>query len=282
MTGSQIVRSTLDPSAVRDLGALVASSAYFGDAREAAQAAVKIMAGAELGLGPIASMRGIDIIKGEVTLSAGAVAALVRRIGVYDYAIKRWDDSGCAIVFHRNGKPLMPVSEFGPQDAKRAGLDGQNYQRYPRNMYFARAMTNGARLHCPDLFVGAVYTSDELSDVVVDSGAPAELPPLRETDGAPEQDAPVEAPSEPPDGQADLHWDPITPEQEERLRELLRQARAEGLKSEMLRAILDGLGMGLVRIEAGWVRRLHGQEAARLIDRLDAGTADAPDDDIAF
>src|SRR4029077_10302649 len=162
------VNRAVDPAAVRDLGALVAASDYFADAKEAAQAAVKIMAGAELGLGPIASMRGIDIIKGEVTLSAGAVAALVRRSGVYDYAIKRWDDSGCAIVFHRHGKPLMPVSEFGPADAKRAGLGGANYQKYPRNMYFARAMTNGARMHCPDLFVGSVYTPAELNATAVE------------------------------------------------------------------------------------------------------------------
>ena len=280
MTGQELApRAPVDPAAVRDLGALVASSAYFADAREAAQAAVKIMAGAELGLGPIASMRGIDIIKGEVTLSAGAVAALVRRSGVYDYLIKRWDDSGCAITFFRHGKLLMPVSEFGPEDARRAGLGGQNYQRYPRNMYFARAMTNGARLHCPDLFVGSVYTSDELTEL-----------PTPEFDAPPDADVVTEAPTEPqdaqPDARARVHMHPITEAQETRLKAALGEATATGMKAEMLRSILDALGMGMVRIEAGWIRRLSSEEASKLITHLERDgnpeTVAPGPDDIAF
>ena len=276
---TEVVR--VDPAAVRDLGALVASSAYFGDAREAAQAAVKIMAGAELGLGPIASMRGIDIIKGEVTLSAGAVAALVRRSGVYDYAIKRWDDSGCAIVFMRNGKVLMPVSEFGPEDARRAGLGGQNYQRYPRNMYFARAMTNGARLHCPDLFVGAVYTPDELAAVDVSDAVDAEMV----VDGQVEEERPAEgaqdASTDVPDDPPPLHINPVTERQEERLKTLLSAAQSDGMTGQMLRLVLDGLGMGLVKVQAGWLRGLSQEEASKLIAHLEAVAA-PPDDSIAF
>jgi len=167
------------------LGSLVASSAYFSDAREAAQAAVKIMAGAELGIGPIASMRGVDIIKGEVTLAAGMVAALVRRSGVYDYDVTRWDNEACEIVFIRNGKALHPPSTFTLQDAHTAGLDRpnrdgspSNYQKFARNMLFARAMTNGARIHCPDIFIGAVYTPEELGKgEVVEPGPVAPTPP---------------------------------------------------------------------------------------------------------
>jgi len=168
------------------LGSLVASSAYFSDAREAAQAAVKIMAGAELGIGPIASMRGVDIIKGEVTLAAGMVAALVRRSGTYDYDVTRWDNEACEIVFIRNGKALHPPSTFTLQDAHTAGLDRpnrdgspSNYQKFARNMLFARAMTNGARIHCPDIFIGAVYTPEELGreDEVVEPGPVAATPP---------------------------------------------------------------------------------------------------------
>jgi len=156
----------LDADEAHHLGQLLAASGYFADAREAAQAAVKVMAGAELGLGPVASMRGVDIIKGEVSLGAGLVAALVKRSQKYDYKISRWDDEGCELVFYENGEPLTPPISFTHADAVRAKLaGGDNYQRYPRNMYFARAMTNGARLHCPDLFAGSVYTSEELGGV---------------------------------------------------------------------------------------------------------------------
>ena len=124
------------------------------------------MAGAELGFGPVASMRGIDIIKGEVTLAAGLVAALVRRSPEYDYEIRQWDNQGCEIVFTRNGRELTPSSKFTAEDARTARLGGDNYQKFPRNMFFARAMTNGARIDCPDLFAGAVYTAEELAPEV--------------------------------------------------------------------------------------------------------------------
>ena len=203
----------LDADEAHHLGQLLASSGYFADAREAAQAAVKVMAGAELGLGPVASMRGVDIIKGEVSLGAGLVAALVRRSERYDYDIRRWDDEGCEIVFTRDGKELQPPSTFTQADAQRADLIRPNrdgspgaYQKYPRNMYFARAMTNGARLHCPDLFAGSVYTSEEL-------GAPVEAdvvdavpePSPRSAPAAPPprpSSAPEAAPSSGPDGGA--------------------------------------------------------------------------------
>jgi hypothetical protein len=55
------------------------------------------------------------------------------------------------------------VSSFTMEDAKRAGLSGgDNWKKYPRNMLFARAMSNGAKWYCPDVFGGPVYTPDEL------------------------------------------------------------------------------------------------------------------------
>jgi hypothetical protein len=165
MAGDLILAPTrvLNADEAHHLGSLLAASGYFADARDAAQAAVKVMAGAELGLGPVASMRGVDIIKGEVSLGAGLVAALVRRSGRYDYEVKRWDDQGCVILFTRDGKALHPEVSFTHEDAVKAGLaGGDNYRKYPRNMYFARAMTNGARLHCPDIFAGSVYATGEL------------------------------------------------------------------------------------------------------------------------
>lgn len=269
----------LSPQAVRDLGALVASSAYFADAREAAQAAVKIMAGAELGLGPIASMRGIDIIKGEVTLSAGAVAALVRRSGVYDYRIKQWDESGCSIVFTRMGEVLMPVSSFGPEEARRAGLDGGvNYKRYARNMYFARAMTNGARLHCPDLFVGSVYTPDELAAVDVSESVYTELDP-----GVPP--GPENASEGTPGASTGFPADASPAVEEAEVVAVLKQrlsvAMEEGMGGGQLRQIMDGLGIAAV-IEPGWVSRLSPAEAERLAAHLAAIRLEPDPEDIAF
>jgi hypothetical protein len=285
MTGSDLtVRYPLPHAAdLQQLGALVASSAYFSDAREAAQAAVKIMAGAELGIGPIASMRGIDIIKGEVSLAAGMVAALVRRSGVYDYRVARWDNEACEIVFTRKGRPLTPPSVFTLEDAERAGLRGDNYRKFPRNMLFARAMTNGARVHCPEVFVGAVYTPDELVDgeVILEPSEPP-APPAPPADASPpggQERAPQAtepAPAEPvPDAAEEavpvVHVYPVTEAQSAEIKRLLREAMQRGMTLAILRTELDHMGLQDVPLQAGWTNRLSKEKASDLIAFLRLG-----------
>ena len=64
---------------VMTLGKMLSQSGYFADAKQAAQAAVKVLAGQELGFGPIASMTGIYIVKGKVTLSANLIGAAIKK-----------------------------------------------------------------------------------------------------------------------------------------------------------------------------------------------------------
>jgi hypothetical protein len=145
------------------LGKVFAESGFFADTRAAAQAVVKVLAGQELGFGPVASMTGVNIIKGRVTLSANLIAAAIRRSGRYDYRVRRLDDQGSEIEFLMSGE-VIGMSSFTMDDAKKAGLaGGDNWRKYPRNMLFARAMSNGAKWYCPDVFGGTpVYTLDEL------------------------------------------------------------------------------------------------------------------------
>ena len=148
------------------LGRVYAASGVFADTRGAAQAVVKILAGREMGFGPNASMTGVNIIRGRVTLSANLMAAAVRRSRRYDYRIRKHTDSECVIEFLMDGQPIG-TSSFTMEDARRAGLaHGENWKKYPRNMLFARAISNGAKWHCPDVFGGPVYTPDELGAAV--------------------------------------------------------------------------------------------------------------------
>lgn len=142
-------------------GELLARSGYFADAREAAQAFVKVLAGRELGVGDIAAMTGIYIVKGRVTLSANLMAALVKRSGRYNYKVIRLDDAACELEFYEDGSPAG-WSAFTVEDARAAGLGGDNWKRFTRNMLFARAMSNGVKFYCPDVSMAPVYTPDEL------------------------------------------------------------------------------------------------------------------------
>lgn len=152
------------------LGQAFAQSGYFQDAREQAQAVVKIIYGQELGISPAASMSGIHIISGKPVLSATALAGLIksRRPG-YDYKVLKLDDESCELEFFESGEPVGK-SSFSMVEAKQAELTNgknANWKKYPRNMLFARAISNGARLYCPDILVGSpIYTPDEMGGKV--------------------------------------------------------------------------------------------------------------------
>ena len=152
------------------LGAAIVKSGYFADAKDASQAIIKVLAGKELGLGPIASMTGIYIVKGRVTMSANLIAAQIKRSGRYTYTVISMTDEKVEIVFSEvRGTVASEIgrSAFTKQDAITASLwqSSDPWKKTPRNMLFARAMSNGAKWFCPDIFVGPVYTPDELDDV---------------------------------------------------------------------------------------------------------------------
>ena len=139
------------------------ASGYFGDVKSQAQAMVKVMAGAEIGLPPFASMSGIHIVNGKPTLGANLIATLVKNDPRYDYRVKRSDNEACVLTWYEGGKPVGE-SMFTIQEANAAGLTSkQTWKAYASDMLFARALTRGARRYAPGIFGGApVYTPDEM------------------------------------------------------------------------------------------------------------------------
>jgi len=143
-------------------------SGYFADSKTKAQAIAKVMAGAEIGIAPFASMTGIHIIQGKPTLGANLIATLIKNDPRYDYHIEELNDKACRIKFFENGKEAGE-SKFDIEDAKKAGT--QNMGKFPRNMMFARAMSNGAKWYCAGVFGGMpIYTPEELGAEVDEDG----------------------------------------------------------------------------------------------------------------
>lgn len=143
-------------------------SQYFTDAKSEAQAIVKVMAGAELGIPPFAAMTGIHIIQGKPALGANVIATLIKNDPRYNYRVLEMSDTVCRIQFYESGEPCG-VSEFTAADARKAGT--KNMDKFPKNMLFARAISNGAKWYTPGIFGGApVYTPDELGADVDEDG----------------------------------------------------------------------------------------------------------------
>jgi hypothetical protein len=138
-----------------------------------AQAMVKIMAGREIGLGPFASMSGFDIIDGKCEASANTQALLIKRHPRYDYRIVKHTDDECVLRFFQDGEPVGD-SVFTMKHAVAANLhrswdyetkgwkDKKVWKQFPRNMLFARALTNGAAWYCPDAVDVRLYGQGEI------------------------------------------------------------------------------------------------------------------------
>lgn len=167
---------------IQRMAKMMVVSGYFDAAKDVtqgiAQLAVKILAGRELGYGPFASAQGIHVIQGKPTLSANLMAAAVKNHPHYDYKVRKMSNDGVSIEFFEDGQSLG-TSEFTAQDAQTAGLTGKEmYKKFARNMLFARALSNGVRWYCPDVFNGStVYVPEELGATVdMDTGEIIEAP----------------------------------------------------------------------------------------------------------
>jgi hypothetical protein len=181
----------------------MAGSGFFQDAKQANQAIVKILAGQELGFGPFASMTGVAIIQGKPAIGANLQAAALKRTGKYNYRVIEMTAEVCELEFYEAGQ-AVGKSRFDMKDAAAAGLSNKdNWKKFPRNMLFARAISNGIKWYAPDIFNGAtVYTPDELGASEDEDGRIISQPAAPVLEGVEvftAQPAPAEMPSVTPD-----------------------------------------------------------------------------------
>jgi len=148
---NEISRSTMDPMSVAQV---FKASGMFPDIQSEAAACAKIIIGRGLGLTDYDAMTGLHIIKGKAVLASNLMAAAIKRAGKYDYRADCTDNE-CVIVFYgrtMDGKmEQIGTTSYNMEDAKRARLTGgDNWQKYPRAMLFARCISTGYKQHCPD------------------------------------------------------------------------------------------------------------------------------------
>ncbi len=147
------------------IGKTMAASKMFSDVSDASRALVKILAGQEIGVTPFQAMTNIHIIQGKATMAANLMAAKVKGHPKYDYRVVKQTPDECEIDFFEinamGQKEKIGTSSFTLAEAKAAGT--QNLDKFPRNMLFARAMSNGTKWYTPDVFNGTlVYTPEEM------------------------------------------------------------------------------------------------------------------------
>lgn len=143
-------------------------SGFFSDVKSMSQAVVKIIAGEEIGLGPMAAIKGITVIEGILGYTGNLLATLVKQHETYEYKVTDTTNERCVIEFY-DGEDLQGTSEFSIEDAERAELvkPRSNWVKWPKAMCFNRALTQGVRAYIPDVTAGTpAYTDDEIEEVI--------------------------------------------------------------------------------------------------------------------
>ena len=166
----------------------------------AAQAQAIIIAGREIGLEPLQSLRTMAFINGRLTMSVQLQLALARqRAGVRVQQLAETDDS-CTVTLARDGERI--TCTYTLADARRAGLErSHGWQKYPRQMLRWRAIGDALRIIAPDVVMGLLSPEEaETIDIradATDDVSPAALPsaesePESEPEPEPQADEPRE------------------------------------------------------------------------------------------
>lgn len=161
---------------------VLAASGMFKDAQQAEAAFAKLVLGRDFGLSPTQAMTAIHVVEGKPELSANLQAAMLRAYRgpageQYDYRVVEHTGEACVLRVLFRPAPGAPWEELGVErfdmsDAERAGLTAATkagkpsmYAKYPRNMLFARAISNAIAFHCPEVTFGhRVYGPGEVAE----------------------------------------------------------------------------------------------------------------------
>ena len=144
-----------------------------------------MLAGRELGIGPMAATRMVHIIKGQTSVATELKLALALKAG-HDIRPVNEDIGSCVVGCHSH--PEAPVvgwamdehhmteateywtlAEQIMQGGSRL-VDKDNWRNYQRDMLFWRAASQFMRRHCPGL-AGGLYTLEELGGEETDYAA---------------------------------------------------------------------------------------------------------------
>lgn len=151
---------------VQSMAEVLAKSTLMPDALKGKvpDVVVQILAGQELGLAPMASIRGVHIVQGKPLLSADTMVALVLGSGLCEY-FSQVEETADRVVYEtkRKGSPHAQRATWSDEDTKAAGLNTKdNWRLHKKQMRRARAKAILARDVYPDVLAGC-YDPDEVA-----------------------------------------------------------------------------------------------------------------------
>lgn len=231
--------------------------------------------GRALGLDVVTTITTIHVIKGKPSQSADLMLSRTRAAG---HKVRiRQEPGQCTVSIWRSDDPEFENAvTWTYEDAVTAGLcemrnnrpysrsknnEPQAWEKYPRAMLRARAISECVRTACPEVLHGAIYTPEELGARVDSEGLPveAEVTQLRRVQPG-EQDQWATPPAAVQAATADVSPEALTPGGRDYLheamaapdaatvRQIWQDAKAEGARPDYLAQIAE-VGKGKAAAE---------------------------------
>ncbi len=121
-----------------------------------------------LNISPMDALNGgLYYVQGKVGMSSEMMATLIRKQGHSVVKDAKSTNDICILHGKRADNGDTWIISFSIDDAKRAGLFKNMYEKYPGVMLYNRAMSMLARQLFPDVIKGAGYTLEELNEIAV-------------------------------------------------------------------------------------------------------------------
>lgn len=158
--------------ATKLVGTQFAPQAYRGKPEEATAA---ILAGAEVGLSPMASLRAFDNIQGTPAPKALTLRAIALGLG-HDVKVIESTPDRAVVAGRRKGDTDWQTSTWDLHRAREMQLLGKDqWKRQPAAMLVARATAEVCRWIASDAIMGMPYTVEEIRDqgATAEAGRPA-------------------------------------------------------------------------------------------------------------
>lgn len=248
-TESELEAWARDAIAISQISANIATTSLAGAYRgKPDEVTAVILAGHELGIQPMTSLKSIDVIQGQPALRAHAMRGLLQSKG-HEIELVESDDQHCIMRGRRKGAEAWQEVVWDIPRAQRLGLLGKDqWKKQPKTMLINRATGEICRLVASDALHGMPYAAEELDGYVHGEAVQQKRAPLSV--------AALTTPPAAPEPASDVMDVDTDDEHAAAVQELRELASEQGIAGDVDQLAYEALGAPLEHVAAGAIRDL--------------------------
>lgn len=251
---SSLEKWAREASAISGIANAIAGTSLAGAYRGKRDEIVAVvLAGHELGIKPMTSLKSIDVIQGQPALRAHAMRGIVLKQG-HELELVEADDNHCVMRGRRKGSENWQTIAWDIDRARQMGLlNKDQWKKQPKTMLIARATGEICRLIAADALHGMPYVAEELDGFVYGEAVQRKQAPLSVAAITAPVTPPAPDPQPEPSDVVDVDTDD---EHAAAVQELRAFADGQGIADDVDQLAYEALGAPLEHVSANAIREL--------------------------